>query len=1379
MPDTLTPTASFVADKPTPSFVPDGQKPTPSFVPDKPTPSFVADKPTPSFVADDTLSEVARLREFDAEPFFAPRPSGTPLKLESLNTQGVDVFGVPVPETDFRAPKVPEDFDPFKRAPLTEGTTIRSERFLFLPTKNEGDRRMVIPESFNRSRPEIQDAVARPYEEVLKETMPGPQGAAAGLQRSAVTRTMDVFAGELGNIVTRPLLQIGGAVLPDWMGGNFLSDVGSIDATDLVPPVQGEAEKVARGVARIMALGVAIFAPTPQGKLAGLGGKLAGKVAGRLPLGTGTQFVIKLTGGVGGFGFTEVLGRSLQSGAGAGEVAGSTLKSFVTSGVHFLASPLFVPGEVAKFAKEGDWENAIAALGPVFLFGAMARGPVKEIIAGKKLKKETKKAVDDLVSEGVKREDAELMLQIVREAEIIKKMTPEEKAALEGKIIQDVQAVEAAATTPSAIIPASRELGGVPTPKGAPPSGPESLSEPNPQARADLFKSGTKVDRKLTARMHGANRIALRWMKDLNEEQRNDLGAYVEGIRNLSIKGDTIDAVESRMTPIMRKHAAEYRVEVEKLRQEINKEMLELEGTPDFLNYVENYLAHFYKSTNAEGKSVGELYTAWSKTSPHAKKRVFPTLAEAVQAKFEPLTQDVAYLFTRAAENNYKMLRTREFLADIKKASEAAEKAGLGKLLSSKKLPGWTLIEHPALRRVSARTAKRFDKGPASEVPPESLKKALKIGQLVIPSDRNNVGTIVSLYSETNSASVSFHNKKTGLRLTKTFKLDQLRSATKAESKAGAKVGKTILSEGPVWVHPDIARPIKILLDRPFDSQVWNAMTAINAAGKGINIAFSLFHEGALFESSQGVNARFLSPLRGIVIGPFEAKRLGLGNLPMLTHRAGLKLAEIDPAGARDGFEHGLTAQRSAAFDYGRQTTESLMRRWEANLDNPFPNHTKVLRKGLEAYNRHLWDNVYVGLKLFTYNTLVREIVPQFALGISVRDIKERIASELNDAFGGQERLLIPTVRRGKLAFEPMTPVEKSIAYNLMFAPDWTMSAIRVAGRPIINFRDPIQRKLGLRYWRNISITLMGSMVLAQQAIYRIFGDDDPDLKPWIWENEPEQDFSVDVTPIVRSVVKFFGGEPSGERAYAKPGKQVREVYRWAAGFPGGLIEQMGAKSSVGIRTLYEQLGGHSIGSGFPMPWASSVFRDELEGWDRIVAQSKQLASQFVPFAWSSTNFAFALPKRKGMTPHRAIRHYKQAIEYLVDPSLWEKIEGGDFSQRQGAVRKILRDIDDAARANGIDKTKRKVLFGNARGKVKSVYYRRFYAIYDDPDKKSETEKLARILARLNASRDDLRAALIGRGATRQEARQGASLLPSRDRFLDYRRTVDSTRQKP
>ena len=434
---------------------------------------------------------------------------------------------------------------------------------------------------------------------------------------------------------------------------------------------------------------------------------------------------------------------------------------------------------------------------------------------------------------------------------------------------------------------------------------------------------------------------------------------------------------------------------------------------------------------------------------------------------------------------------------------------------------------------------------------------------------------------------------------------------------------------------------------------------------------------------------------------------------------------------------------RSAAADYARTYLSGVLRKVETTAkDVPGLGWaTRQVRRSYDWYQRHLWDNTHVGLKLFSYHTLAREILPRLPTGISERHAREVIASQLNDAFGGQEFLGVPTFRKGHgAAMEPMTSKEQQIAHALVFAPDWTWSNIRVAGRTLTNFRDPVARKLGLRYWRNMALTLASTATLAQRTIHALFPGDE-DHKKYPWQNEPGREWDIDVTPLVRSVGRVLGKEPTKERVYVHFGKQAREVLRYFSDFPRGLLQNLGNKSSVGVRLLAEQFTGYQLGGSYPMPWMDAGFRDGLRGWAELTARAKAVGEHFIPFSWSPTNFAFAVPRRKGMTPYRAMRGFKQALELHADPSAWQQIKLGDPKRRAEAVKRLTADIRDAAKANGIKPEHIKKLYQSARSKVRSKYYGFYFDAWENRQLE-DVDKYGAILKKLGAGRREVKAAM-------------------------------------
>ncbi len=526
-----------------------------------------------------------------------------------------------------------------------------------------------------------------------------------------------------------------------------------------------------------------------------------------------------------------------------------------------------------------------------------------------------------------------------------------------------------------------------------------------------------------------------------------------------------------------------------------------------------------------------------------------------------------------------------------------------------------------------------------------------------------------------------------------------------------------ILAEGNAWVHPEIARPVKVLLDSRWGGGM-RAIGAINSFGKALNVAFSLFHEIALINSSQAANMKFLNPLRGIFIGPFESKKLGLGFRPHFTNQVGFMLEDKHPLGVGEAIKSGLEQGRAASTDQARGVVETKLRELEAvTSEVPFMGSiTKSIRQGWEMYQTHLWDNVHVGLKLFGYHDLASEILQDIPVGVSIKEAKEAVASAMNDAFGGQEFLNLPRIKGGKVTFEPATIKMQQIAHAAVFAPDWTVSNIRIAGRALFS-KNPVVRKIGLRYWRNMIPNLAGQAILVQYALFLKYGDDDPDMQPWPWENEPGREWDIDVTGIKRDLQKKFGAEVQTHRTYIHTGKQVREVIRYFDDYPIGLMTSIGNKSSNIVRWAVEQLTGHQAGSGFPMPWSERGYKEGLTGFNNILARAKATAETFIPFAFHENNFAFAVPKRKGMSRYRAQRHHKDAIESFVDPTWWDKIKTKATSaDKEKAAIRAIQDVDAALAANGFTAKDRSRAYGNALSKLRSEAYGRFWNAIDRQD---------------------------------------------------------------
>lgn len=250
--------------------------------------------------------------------------------------------------------------------------------------------------------------------------------------------------------------------------------------------------------------------------------------------------------------------------------------------------------------------------------------------------------------------------------------------------------------TPSAPTGQAAEMPGkVPARPEAPPV---SRDAQTAVAAESLVKG---LVRKFEAEVQRARIIADRWRRLVpGQADRNDVGAFVEGIGNLEKPGDTIDAVRSRMTPEKQRFAKDYRLGQEVQRGNINAY---LKGTTqgEYLSFLEDYLAHFYVNSKTP---AGQQATArFIKNSPNAKQRKIPTLQEAVEYGLIPITQDPAVTFENHARINWRVATNRMLMARAKDMKTASGEPVI--VPAGKAPPGYVRSDNPLIQRVYAHKA--------------------------------------------------------------------------------------------------------------------------------------------------------------------------------------------------------------------------------------------------------------------------------------------------------------------------------------------------------------------------------------------------------------------------------------------------------------------------------------------------------------------------------------------------------------------------------------------------------------------------------------------------------------------------------------------------
>ena len=231
----------------------------------------------------------------------------------------------------------------------------------------------------------------------------------------------------------------------------------------------------------------------------------------------------------------------------------------------------------------------------------------------------------------------------------------------------------------------------------------------------------------------------------------------------------------------------------------------------------------------------------------------------------------------------------------------------------------------------------------------------------------------------------------------------------------------------PIWIH--------------------RAALSLNFMAKRMLVSNSLFHANALVES-------------GIFSGKYNVVN-SIRKAKQITH--GQVNDEVDDA-LRMGL--GLGVIDDVGTDVFYQSWETI-----STMTDRISTKLGLVPKGFvglsKAIDKFMWDQIAAGSKLSTYMTLTAKALDPKntkTRNTPVDVLKRQIAQSVNDMYGGQDWAGIAEAFETKLsreiAFGLTGRQGRSLAQLILFAPDWTLSNIRVALKavPGANKNTPISR---------------------------------------------------------------------------------------------------------------------------------------------------------------------------------------------------------------------------------------------------------------------------------------------------------------------------------
>ena len=279
-------------------------------------------------------------------------------------------------------------------------------------------------------------------------------------------------------------------------------------------------------------------------------------------------------------------------------------------------------------------------------------------------------------------------------------------------------------------------------------------------------------------------------------------------------------------------------------------------------------------------------------------------------------------------------------------------------------------------------------------------------------------------------------------------------------------------------IHKDIEKSLKMVFDATDENAFTSAIFTVNLMMKRLAVGFSFFHAGALVESM--IFAGHQLKTIGRTIKPYNAKELQsfIDNPSKYITEFPHAVKVLEKSGFKDvvQFARSIGLQISTPEDVGFDRFYYNLRALQKTpIDKFWQKHfgispSEKVEKVFRWFDKITWDRVFTHAKLHTFLTALNKNIQTGDNQAIIFRKAQRAAQFANDAFGGQDW--------AKLANSIQTPWLKSMmqtTFNpgsrgymqlLMFAPDWTISNVRIIAKSLPAFEsDPELRRLYQYYF--------------------------------------------------------------------------------------------------------------------------------------------------------------------------------------------------------------------------------------------------------------------------------------------------------------------------
>jgi len=291
------------------------------------------------------------------------------------------------------------------------------------------------------------------------------------------------------------------------------------------------------------------------------------------------------------------------------------------------------------------------------------------------------------------------------------------------------------------------------------------------------------------------------------------------------------------------------------------------------------------------------------------------------------------------------------------------------------------------------------------------------------------------------------------------------------------------------YIHKGMERSIRMVFDARDEPALMSAIFTTNLMMKRLAVGFSFFHAGALVESLwfAGAKPKFIKKL----LDPRSKAELEkfISNPETYVKEFPHAVNVLNDMGFKDviQFSRGMGLQISAPEDIGFDRFYYNLRGIDKTLKSHFGISTNGnIEKVFKWFDKVTWDRVFTQAKLHTFLTVLNRtnlkgvpnkirIEPGDTQSVIYRKAAQA-ATVTNDAFGGQNweqvanRIQTPWLK--SLLQTTFSPGSRGYMQLLMFAPDWTISNVRIIGKSLPAFEsDPGLRRMYQYYFARAALT--------------------------------------------------------------------------------------------------------------------------------------------------------------------------------------------------------------------------------------------------------------------------------------------------------------------